>query len=49
MTNIERDIREVSEMLKNLMHYEPYNEGAWAYWTNELDRLRKKAEEGKEL
>ena len=35
-------------MLKNLMHYEPYNEGAWAYWTNELDKLRKKAAE-KEL
>ena len=45
MTNIERDIREVSETLKNLLHYEPYNEAAVAYWTNELDKLRKKAAE----
>tara|TARA_R110002020_G_scaffold369320_2_gene581156 strand:- start:6654 stop:6803 length:150 start_codon:yes stop_codon:yes gene_type:complete len=49
MTNIERDIREVSETLKDLHRYEPYNEGAWAYWTNELDKLRRKAAEEKEL
>jgi hypothetical protein len=47
MTSIERDIREVSEILKNLFHYEPYNETAIAYWTNELDKLRKKAAEQK--
>ena len=48
MTSIERDIREVSETLKNLLHDEPYNEVAVAHWTNELDKLQKKAVEKKE-
>jgi len=43
MTRIEEDIEDVSETLKNLLHYEPYNEVAVAYWTNELDKLRKQA------
>ena len=49
MTKIERDIREVSEILKNLMHYEPYNPIAIDHWTYELEKLQKKAAEGKEL
>ncbi len=48
MTRTELDIQEVSETLKNLLHYEPYNEVAVAHWTNELDKLQKKAVEKKE-
>ncbi len=47
MTSIEQDIREVSEILKNLFHYEPYNPIAIAHWTNELEKLQKKAAEQK--
>ena len=44
--DVEEKIREYSEELKNLFHYEPYNEVAIAYITNELDKLRKKLKDG---
>ena len=46
MSNTEEEIREYSEQLKNLFHYEPYNEVAIAYVTNELDKLRKELRDG---
>jgi len=44
--DVEEKIREYSEELKNLFHYEPYNKVAIAYITNELDKLRKKLKDG---
>ena len=44
--DVEEKIREYNEELKNLLHYEPYNEVAVTYITNELDKLRKKLKNG---
>ena len=44
--DVEEKIREYSEELKNLLHYEPYNEVAVAYITNKLDKLRKELKDG---
>ena len=44
--DVEEKIREYSEELKNLLHYEPYNEVAVSYITNKLDKLRKELKDG---